>query len=71
MARLTDLPSAGDTSYAGIVMQGDDLYASYYTSDIEWDPPWILGMFESSAIKMARISLSKMEELALSKEKAA
>jgi hypothetical protein len=29
---LSDLPSRGDTSYAGIVIKGDDLYASYYTS---------------------------------------
>lgn len=65
MKRLTDLPSAGDTSYAGIVIRGDDLYASYYTSDIKWDPTWILGMFRSTAIKMARISLPAMERLAL------
>lgn len=67
MIRLTDLPSAGDTSYAGIVIEGDDLYASYYTSDVKWNPPWILGMFEPSAIKMVRISLPKLEELAVRK----
>jgi hypothetical protein len=67
MTRLTDLPSAGDTSYAGIVIQGDDLYASYYTSDVKWNPPWILGMFKPTAIKMARISLPAMERAALGK----
>jgi len=67
MVRLTDLPSAGDTSYAGIVIQGDDLYASYYTSPIKRDPTWIEGMFGRTDIRMARISLPAMERLALEK----
>jgi hypothetical protein len=62
---LTDLPSAGDTSYAGIVVQGDELYASYYTSPPERDYTWILGMFRPSRIRMARISLPALEKLAL------
>ena len=57
ITRLTDLPSAGDTSYAGIAMRGDEAYVSYYTSDVKEDPPWVIGMFRPSAIKMARISL--------------
>lgn len=65
MVRLTDLPSAGDTSYAGIVIQGDDLYASYYTSPVEKDPTWIEGMFGLTDIRMVHISLSAMERLAL------
>ena len=64
---LTDLPSAGDTSYAGIVMQGDDLYASYYTSPPERDITWVMGMFKPSNIMMARIDLPALERLALSK----
>ncbi len=67
MVRLTDLPSAGDTSYAGIVIQGDDLYASYYTSPVKKDPTWIEGMFGRTDILMARISLPAMERLALEK----
>jgi hypothetical protein len=58
---LTDLPSAGDTSYAGIVIQGDDLYASYYTSDIKRDYTWVLGMFRPTNISMAKIHLPSME----------
>ena len=61
---LTDLPSAGDTSYAGIVRHGDELYASYYTSDIEKDWTWILGMLRPSSIRMARIDLPALERLA-------
>jgi hypothetical protein len=64
LTRLTDLPSAGDTAYAGVAMQGDEMYVSYYTSDVKDDPPWVLGMFRPSAIKMARVSLPAMERLA-------
>jgi len=61
---LTDLPSAGDTSYAGIARRGDELYASYYTSPIDKDYTWILGMFRPSHIRMARIDLPALERLA-------
>jgi len=64
---LTDLPSAGDTSYAGTVMQGDELIASYYTSPHERDVTWVLGMFRPSNIRMARIDLPALERLALSR----
>jgi hypothetical protein len=64
---LSDLPSAGDTSYAGAVIRGDDLYISYYTSDISKDYPWILGMLRPSDIRIAKISLAGLEELARSK----
>ena len=64
LTRLTDLPSAGDTSYAGVATKGNEMYVSYYTSDVKEDPPWVLGMFRPSAIKMARVSLPAMERLA-------
>jgi len=67
---LTDLPSAGDTSYAGIVIRGDELYASYYTSRVDRDYPWIAGMFQPSNIVMARISLPAMARLAQEKSAA-
>jgi len=67
LVRLTDLPSAGDTSYAGVVIQGDDLYVSYYTSRIKQDPTWVVGMFSPSDIRIARISLPALERLALRK----
>jgi len=70
LTHLTDLPSAGDTSYAGITVRGDEAYVSYYTSDVKEDPPWVLGMFRPSAIKMARISLPAMERLADAKRSA-
>jgi hypothetical protein len=64
LAHLSDLPSAGDTSYAGIVIRGDDLYVSYYTSSIKKDPVWVNGMFAPSDIRMARVSLPELERLA-------
>ncbi len=67
---LTDLPSAGDTSYAGIAMRGNEAYVSYYTSDVKEDPPWVVGMFQPSAIKTALVSLPAMERLAEKKRSA-
>jgi hypothetical protein len=60
---LSDLPSAGDTSYAGVVRRGDHLLVDWYTSDIERDPPLILGMFQSSDIHFARIPVERIHAL--------
>jgi hypothetical protein len=60
LARITDLPSAGDTSYVGVVLEGDTAFASYYTSPIGRDYAWILGMFSPTAVRMAKISLPAM-----------
>ena len=64
---LTDLPSAGDTSYAGIVQRGNDLYVDYYTSDVNHDWFWLMGMVSPSEIRMARVNLPALEKLALAK----
>lgn len=61
---LTDLPSAGDTSYEGVVLDRDTAYISYYTSPINRDYAWILGMFSPSAVRMAKVDLAAMETLA-------
>jgi hypothetical protein len=53
---LSDLPSAGDTSYAGVVEHEGSLYVSYYTSRVDRDWPWIYGMLARSDILMARVS---------------
>jgi hypothetical protein len=58
LVHLTDFPSAGDTSYAGVVVKDDVLYASYYTSEIHRDYAWFLGMFLPSEIRMARVALA-------------
>jgi hypothetical protein len=61
---LSDLPSAGDTSYAGVVPSGSDLWIDYYTSRSDRDFPWLLGMFLPSSIDMARVPVDAL--LALS-----
>jgi hypothetical protein len=58
---LTDLPSSGDTSYAGVVVKDDVLYTCYYTSDIRRDPVWIVGMLDPSSIRMACVPLADLE----------
>ncbi len=62
---LTDLPSAGDTAYVGLVIEGDTAYASYYTSPIDHDYVWILGMLSPSAVRMAKIDLKAAEALSV------
>jgi len=64
---LSDLPSAGDTSYSGLVARGDDLFICYYTSDVHHDFGWILGMVSPSNIRMAHLSLVNLEALANTK----
>ena len=64
LAYLTDLPSDGDTSYVGLVVKGDIAYASYYTSPIDHDFAWLLGMLSPSEVRMAKIDLKAMEALA-------
>jgi hypothetical protein len=60
---LSDLPSAGDTSYAGAVVQGDVAYVSYYASPIDRDYPWLIGMLSPTDIRMAKISLPSLAGL--------
>ena len=64
LAYLTDLPSDGDTSYSGLVLDGDTAYISYYTSPISHDYAWILGMLAPSQVRMAKVDLKILEELA-------
>ncbi len=64
LAYLTDLPSAGDTSYVGLVVAGDTAYITYYTSSIGHDYAWLLGMLAPSQVRMARVDLGALEALA-------
>ena len=64
LCHLTDLPSAGDTSYAGVVLRDGFAYIDYYTSAIDRDYPWMIGMFLPTDIRMARISLDDLVALA-------
>ncbi|MHA1147875.1 MAG: sialidase family protein [Promethearchaeota archaeon] len=61
---LSDLPSAGDTTYAGVVMKDGYLYVSYYTSNIERDYTWFEGVILPTDIRIAKIKLSRLEAVA-------
>jgi hypothetical protein len=64
LAYLTDLPSDGDTAYAGLVIVDDTACISYYTSPINHDYAWILGMLSPSQVRIAKVDLAVLEELA-------
>ncbi|MBD3228440.1 MAG: hypothetical protein GF329_09650 [Candidatus Lokiarchaeota archaeon] len=55
---ISELPSAGDTSYVGAVINGTDLYLSYYTSNLNRDYPWAMGWLDETAILMAKMNLT-------------
>ena len=61
---LSDVPSAGDTSYGGVVIKDGFVYACYYTSDIARDWPWLMGMVSPSEIRMVKMCLKDLEALA-------
>src|SRR3989304_544797 len=63
---LSDLPSAGDTAYAGVAILGNDAYVCYYTSRIDRDYPWVAGMIGATDIRMAKISLASLAAVAQS-----
>lgn len=58
---LHELPSAGDTSYAGGALLCDGrMLLSWYSSDLHRDPDWVLGILNASDIWTAAIDPSKM-----------
>lgn len=61
---LSDLPSNGDTSYAGVVVEEDSVLICYYTSPLGKDYPWLMGMLSNSSIEMARFKIKDLEALA-------
>src|SRR5690606_37626857 len=60
LIRLSDLPSAGDTSYAGVVLRDGYAYISYYSSNTRRDYAWLLGAVMPSDILMARVPLERL-----------
>lgn len=64
LVRITDLPSSGDTSYGGVVVEGDTAWATYYSSPPDRDWAWILGMFAPTAVRIARIDIHAAAEKA-------
>jgi hypothetical protein len=60
-----ELPSAGDTSYAGVAF-ADPTHAivSWYSGDTHVDEPWILGWLDLSDIWVGSIDLGRLETAA-------
>jgi hypothetical protein len=57
--KLGEFPSAGDTSYAGVVpLGGQRFLVTYYSSPLKGDPSWILGFGGPTNIWEAKIDLS-------------
>ena len=61
LVELAELPSAGDTSYAGIAdLDADRSIVTWYSGELRSDHPWFLGMLEASDIWAATIDWKKI-----------
>ena len=58
LVHLLDLSSAGDTAYAGVVSQGEQIIISYYSNDPQRDVPWLLGMLLPSRVQISMLALT-------------
>ena len=61
LSHLCDLPSSGDTSYAGVVVTSKKILISYYTNDPNTDYPWIFGMLRPTCIRIASIDVENIK----------
>jgi hypothetical protein len=56
-----ELPSSGDTSYAGVApIDRDRVLVTWYSSPVAFDDPWALAIFGSTDIWQATIDLSRL-----------
>jgi hypothetical protein len=56
-------PSAGDTSYAGVVrLRGPRFLVSWYSSPLAEDPSWIIGFAFRTDIWKATVDLSRLPQ---------
>ncbi len=56
-----ELPSAGDTSYAGVAqVDPTHVVVSWYSGDLAADRPWILGMFDATNIWLGSFDMSRL-----------
>lgn len=60
---LSDLSSGGDTGHAGVVVQQNELYVTYYSSPLRFDWVWGIGMMKESDVHVARIGLDSLGKL--------
>ncbi len=57
---ISDLPSSGDTAYGGVIVEGNHVYISYYSSPPDRDYGWLMGMLLPSDIFMIDLSISSL-----------
>jgi hypothetical protein len=56
-----ELPSSGDTAYAGVAPIDRDRYlVTWYTSPLPSDPPWLLGVLGPTDVWQATLDLSRL-----------
>ena len=56
-----ELPSAGDTAYAGVApIDADRSFVSWYAGDLEKDEAWVTGMFDLTDIWLGTIDFTKL-----------
>jgi hypothetical protein len=64
-----ELPSAGDTSYAGYAMlDANRMVVSWYSGDLYLDEPWVTAMFDLTDIWMGTIDLSLVPRLTFGRD---
>lgn len=57
-----ELPSAGDTSYAGVAMRGDGkALVTWYSGRLAKDEVWLLGMIDATSIWQGVIDFTKLK----------
>jgi hypothetical protein len=57
-----ELPSAGDTSYAGVAaVDSTHALLSWYSGNLAADRPWVLGMFDATDIWLGALDLTKLQ----------
>ena len=56
-----ELPSAGDTAYAGVAMlDASRAVVSWYSGDLDRDEPWVTAIFDLTDIWLGTIDLSRV-----------
>ena len=62
LAHIADLPSCGDTSYAGVAAAAGKVFISYYTNDPRRDYPWVVGMSLPTRIQISAIDIASLSK---------
>src|SRR5205807_957097 len=56
-----ELPSAGDTAYAGVVgLDEGRVLLSWYSSNLDQDPNWVIGILDATDIWLGTLDLGRL-----------